>query len=60
MKRSRFTESQIAGILKEALRRFAVNELCRQHQISGAPYYKWKSKQGGLRETSSLGLSEAV
>ena len=44
MKRSRFTESRIAGILKEAPAGLPV-ELCCQHQLSGATHSKWKSKQ---------------
>lgn len=48
MKRSRFSETQIVGILKEADCGITVRELCRKHQISDATYYKWKSKYGGL------------
>jgi len=48
MKRSRFTESWIAGIRKEAPAVLPV-ELCCQHQLSGATHSKWKSKQGLLK-----------
>jgi putative transposase len=48
MKRSKYTESQIVGILKEADSGVAVKEVCRKYGISDATYYKWKSKYGGL------------
>ena len=48
MKRSRFTEEQIIGILKEHEAGVAVADLCRKHGISSATFYKWKAKYGGL------------
>ena len=48
MKKSRFTESQIVAILKEADGGMKVAEVCRKHGISQPTYYNWKSKSGGL------------
>ena len=48
MKKSKFSDTQIVSILKEAEAGTPVKEVCRQHQISSACYYKWKSKFGGL------------
>jgi putative transposase len=48
MKRSRYSESQIVGILKEADSGVMVKDICRKYGISDATYYKWKSKYGGL------------
>ena len=48
MKKSKFGDTQIVSILKEAEAGMPVKEVCRQHQISSACYYKWKSKFGGL------------
>ena len=53
MRKSRFTESQIVAILKEADAGLKVGELCRKPGISDATYYKWKSKYGGM-EASDL------
>lgn len=48
MKRSRFTEEQIIGILKEQEAGAATADVCRRHGISSATFYKWKAKYGGL------------
>ena len=48
MKRSRFSETQIVSILKEADAGAKVKDLCRKHGISDATYYNWKSKYGGM------------
>ena len=47
MKRSKFTEAQIVGILNEAERAVAVKDLCRRHGISDATFYNWKARYGG-------------
>jgi putative transposase len=48
MKRSRFSEEQIIGILREQEAGAATADVCRKHGISGATFYKWKAKFGGL------------
>jgi putative transposase len=48
MKGSRFTETQIFSILKEAENGSPVKDVCRKYGISDATYYKWKSKYGGM------------
>jgi putative transposase len=48
MKRSRFAEEQIIGILKEHEAGVPVSDLCRKHGVSDASIYKWKAKFGGM------------
>ena len=48
MKKSRYTESQILSILKQNEAGTPVPELCREHGISMAKFYKWRSKYGGM------------
>jgi putative transposase len=48
MKRSRFTDSQIIAILKEAESGVRVPDLCRTHGMSDATFYKWRAKFGGM------------
>jgi len=48
MKRSRFSEEQIIGILKEHESGVSVADLCRKHGVSDASIYKWKAKFGGM------------
>ena len=53
MRRSRFTEEQIIGILKEHQAGLSAAELCRKHGISDATFYKWRSKYGGMEVSPS-------
>ena len=48
MRKSKFTESQIVGILAEDESGLAVGDVCRKHGISNATYYQWKSKYAGV------------
>ena len=56
MKRSRFSDEQIIGILKEQEAGSATADVCRRHGISGATFYKWKARFGGLEVTEAKRL----
>lgn len=58
MKTSRFTDSQILAILKQAEAGSPVPELCREHGISSATFYKWRSKFGGMDASMMSQLKE--
>jgi transposase-like protein len=49
VKKKRFTEEQIIGVLKEGAAGAKVSELCRRHGISDATFYNWKAKYAGMR-----------
>ena len=54
MKRSRYTEEHVIGILKQHQAGVAAKDLCRKHGISDATFYNWRSKYGGM-EVSERG-----
>jgi putative transposase len=56
MKRSRFTEEQIIGILREQEAGAATADVCRRHGVSSATFYKWKAKYGGLEVSEAKRL----
>lgn len=56
MKKSRFSEEQIIGILKEHQAGIVVAEICRKHGISDATFYTWRSKYGGLEVSDARRL----
>ena len=58
MKRTRFSESQIVAILKQADAGLKVKDLCREQGISEAIYYNWKAKYGGLEASDLKRLKE--
>lgn len=51
MKKTRFSESQIVAVLKEAESGVPVKELCRKHGISDPTFYTWRKKFGGMSES---------
>jgi putative transposase len=58
MKRKRFTEEQIIGILKEAEAGAKSIDLCRRHAISEQTFYRWKAKYGGLEVNEARRLRQ--
>lgn len=56
MKRSRFSEEQVIGILKELRARLGARGLCRKHAISGATCYNGRSKHGGVEVSDARRL----
>jgi len=58
VKRSRFSDSQIIAILKQAEAGSPVPELCREHGISSATFYKWRTKFGGMDASLMARLRE--
>ncbi len=58
MKTSKYSDSQIMAILKEAEAGRPVPELCREHGMSSATFYKWRSKYGGMDASLMKRLKE--
>lgn len=56
MKRSRFSEEQVIGILKEQEAGAKTADVCRRHGISDATFYKWKAKYGGMEVSAAKRL----
>ena len=56
MKRSRFTQEQIIGVLKKHQANAVAADLCRKHGISDATFYKWRSKYGGMEVSDAKRL----
>jgi len=58
MKHSRYSDSQIMAILKQAEAGVPVSELCREHGMSSASFYKWRSKFGGMDASMMARMKE--
>ena len=56
MRKSRFSDEQIIGILKEHQAGLSTAELCRRHGISDATFYKWRSRFGGMEVSDAKRL----
>ena len=59
MKSKRYSDAQIMGILKQAESGVPVSELCREHGMSNASFYKWRAKFGGM-DTSMISELQAM
>ena len=59
IKNGRFSDAQIMGILKQAESSVPVSELCREHGMSSASFYKWRAKYGGM-DASMVSQMKAI
>lgn len=58
MKKTRFTETQVVSILKQQEAGISTKEICREHGISEATFYNWKSKYGGMESSDVKRLKD--
>jgi len=58
MKRKRFSEEQIIGVLKEAEAGIKNQDICRKHGITEQTFYRWRSKYGGMKISEAKKLRE--
>jgi putative transposase len=59
MRKSRFAEAQFMGVLRQVEGGMGVADVCREHAISSATFYKWRSKNGGM-DASMIAESKAI
>ena len=60
MRKSLFTEAQIIGILKQAEAGRIATDLCREHGITQATFYRWRSKYGGMEVSDAQELNRVL
>jgi len=58
MKRKRFSEEQIIGILNEAEQTGSIRDVCRAHNITETTFYRWRTKYGGMEVSDAKGLRD--
>ena len=58
MRKSRYSDAQILGILKQNEQGVSVNDLCRGHGMSSAQFYKWRARYGGMDASMMKRLKE--